>query len=554
MAYFIIQQRRFFSSYDISEEEKEKLDKFLEILEESGVGKIIEKEVERDYSKGGREGVNPYRLYATIAYAFSQHSGSLRKIEESIKYDLRYIYLMEERQASYVTISKFLNNVVVKHHREMYSCIIKTLLKKHEINTDDVFLDGTKLEANANKYKFVWKPIYYHKRLNESIRNMILKYYELPPSKVCFTSKEVAVYLNELEGKIEKSGIEICRGKGHRQIPLVKDFNIISTLLLKTLEYEEKEEICGVNRNSYFKTDRDATAMCLKTDYYSGLGSKMHAAYSLQILVSKGFILEYYVSQERTDVNTLIPSLELFYQDYSFYPKRLCADSGYGSYTNYEYLEKKGIGNYVKFAMWQKMMEGSYIPLYSFDDEMVFKCVNGKIGKPVSISRHPKEKGALFYLIEGCKKCPIKTYCMKTVKDKTRNERIFEASYQAFKYKKTAMENLLSPKGIEMRVNRSSQVEGTFGIIKQNMEYDRIRRRGLEKVTTEISLVCLGLVIRKLFTLIEGKAKIDYWCAPEDLLPQVPKPYSLQKLVKIAAKGKNEMLRYSYSKKAAKNF
>lgn len=549
MAYFVGQQERLFNSYDISKEEKAKLDSFLEILEESGVGRIIENDTERDRSKGGRNGVNPYRLFATIIYAFSQHSGSLRRIEESIKFDLRYVYLMEQKQASYVTISKFLNNVVVKDHRKIYSSILKTIIKKYKINTDDVFLDGTKLEANANKYKFVWKPVFFHKRLNENIRNILEKYFTIPPSKMLFTSKEIGTYLSRLKERLDRDNIEICVGKGHRQIPIVKDFNIISKLLLKVLEYEEKEETCGPNRNSYFKTDKDATAMCLKEDYYSGLGSSMHAAYSLQILVSKGLILDYYVSQDRSDASTLIPTLDMFNNDYSCYPKRLCADSGYGSYSNYEYLERNGIENYVKFSLWQKMIEGTFVPLYSFDENGVFMCLNNKVGTPVKPGRHPKEKNSTFYLVKGCSRCDFRDYCMKFLKNKSKNERLFEASFQAFKYRKTAITNLLSPKGIEMRINRSSQVEGSFGIIKQNMEYDRIRRRGLDKVTAEISLVCLGLVTRKLFTLIEGNAKMDYWCAPEGLLPEVPKPYSLKKLVKISTKGMNEKLRSSYKKK-----
>ena len=72
----------------------------------------------------------------------------------------------------------------------------------------------------------------------------------------------------------------------------------LSQYLMKSLEYEEKETICGENRNSYYKTDHDATAMCLKDDYYSGLGSNMHAAYNTQILVSNGFIVSDYDSQD----------------------------------------------------------------------------------------------------------------------------------------------------------------------------------------------------------------------------------------------------------------
>lgn len=51
-----------------------------------------------------------------------------------------------------------------------------------------------------------------------------------------------------------------------------KDYSLLLEYLTKSLDYEEKERICGPNRNSYYKTDHDATAMCLKEDYYSGLG------------------------------------------------------------------------------------------------------------------------------------------------------------------------------------------------------------------------------------------------------------------------------------------
>lgn len=91
MAYFIGKQQRLFNSSDITGEEKEKLDKYLEILEESGSGEIIEKAIGKDWRKGGNPGYNPYKLYATILYGFSKHSGSVRKLEESMKYDLRFL-------------------------------------------------------------------------------------------------------------------------------------------------------------------------------------------------------------------------------------------------------------------------------------------------------------------------------------------------------------------------------------------------------------------------------------------------------------------------------
>ena len=88
---------------------------------------------------------------------------------------------------------------------------------------------------------------------------------------------------------------------------------------MKLIEYEEKESICGDNRNSYYKTDHDATAMALKTDYYSGHGTNMHAAYNVQILVSSGIITYYDIFQDRTDYYTLIPMLDGYYKYYGEY-------------------------------------------------------------------------------------------------------------------------------------------------------------------------------------------------------------------------------------------
>ena len=83
-----------------------------------------------------------------------------------------------------------------------------------------------------------------------------------------------------------------------------------------------------------------------------------------------------------------------------------------------------------------------------------------------------------------------------------------------------------------MRINRSAQVEGTFGVIKQDMDYERVRRKGLENVSCECMLVCLGYNIRKLFTLITGKGKIDYWVAPKGLEAEKPKAINMEKIIK----------------------
>ena len=130
MAYFTTQQGYFFLCSDISFEEKQKLNDYLLLLEESGVGTIIEDAVGNRNETGGRPSYNPYRLFATILYAFAKHSGSLRRIEDSIRFDTRFMYLMNQKIPSYSTVSRFCNNTVVARRRELFSCIMKEIVKK----------------------------------------------------------------------------------------------------------------------------------------------------------------------------------------------------------------------------------------------------------------------------------------------------------------------------------------------------------------------------------------------------------------------------------------
>ena len=558
MSYFTNFQDRLFATAELSKGEKEKIDVYLQLLEDSGVGEIIFHETQKNKSLGGRNSYNPYRLFATIIYAFSKHSGSLRKIEESLKFDLRFMYINNQEIPSYVTISKFLNNVVVKHFEIIFSKITLTIVNKYQIPIDDCFIDGTKIEANANKYKFVYKPTTFKINLYEKIKNLLIQYFQLSENKKTFVSKEVANYVSQLLEKIRKQNIDINNiqvGRGHRNPKIVSDYFLLSSYLIKLLDYEEKDEICGPNRNSYYKTDHDATAMCLKEDYYSGLGSSTHAAYNLQIIVSKGIILCFYVSQDRNDQYTLIPTLQKFYELYNFYPIRLCADAGYGSLKNYQFVTEKNIENYIKFGNWSRVISGDTYDLYHFNESVELICLNNKIAIKTRVYENRiAHKGTYLYVIESCSYCRYKKYCQGNLKE-IRTYRIFDTNCDYFKMKNQVTENLLSPKGIEMRVNRSSQAEGAFGVIKQDMDYERARRRGLENVSLEFMLTCLGYNIRKLFLLIEGKAKMDYWKAPDDLKSETIPPINYEKILKKRKKGENESLRKSYKhkKRAVRN-
>lgn len=549
MKHFSTRQCFFSCSSSSDVEERTKLLEFLHFLDDSEVAEILEKAKPIDKPLGGRPEINRFDLFATILYGFAFGSGTLRDLEDACKFDLRYIYLMRGEQPSYVVFGNYINNYILPNMEQIFSKLMNRIAIVCHLDFNDVFIDGTKIEADANKYKFVWKPTTYHLRLCDNVRELLSKY-DLErgiPEKGIIPSSTIAQELVLLAEKVAQS-------PENEKADHLKQYSLLEGYLIKALDYEEKEEICGPDRNSYYKTDHDATAMTLKSDYYSGLGSNMHAAYNAQISVCKGFVCSYHVSQNRNDIKEMIPTLDQFNRIYGKYPENVCADSGYGSLDNYIYLNSHIIGNYVKHQSWEGNVSGKNPSAYRLNEDNTITCLNGKTGVITEIpGRHPKNKGAVFYKITGCRKCEFSKYCKRWQKRKSENFKVFEVDTKLRRYIQQAEENLLSVKGIEIRVNRSCQNEGSYGVLKQDMHYIRFRRTSLPKVTVEYMLTFMGYNIRKLFRHFGGNLKMSYWTAPKDLKPEKFKKPSAKRLVKRVSKKKkktdNQKAKSSYKYK-----
>lgn len=518
MSYFSTKSVLFLVPSNRCNEDFDKISKFLSILEKSGVGKIIY-DVHKKENEAGRNGYNPFDMFAMIVYCFAKFNGHLREIEDLCLFDLRVMYIMGQQEPDHSVIGKFINKYIVPYQYEIFTIITKAIIEEFNLDITDQFLDGTKIEANANKYKFVWKPTTHHKNLDKKIKELLIEMgYEIADNSLIKSSKVYEI----LKDYIAKENIKIDsipNGKGKRLTIEQRNYKKCYQYLIKLLEYEEKERICGKNRKSYYKTDHDATAMVLKEDYYSKTSRDFHAAYNVQVMVSAGIITMYGVFQDRDDHYTFIPMNDLYFKYYGKYPKNECDDSGYGIYINYKYMKEHNIGNYVKFQSWNGESSGKNPQLfYTFTDGIM--CLNGCIGKEISFNSkyHQRNKEGKLYKFIGCNKCHYSYKCKARLKRQDENYRVVELNQDYELLKEEARTNLQSPKGIEIRINRSIQVEGTFGQLKQNMQYVRIRRRGMEKVSCEIMLMCLGRNIRKLFTLLDSQEiKNKYWEAPADL-------------------------------------
>lgn len=546
MAYFTVSEDLLFYACPLPLSERKKLDAYLLLLEKSSAGKYL-KQINFD-SEPGRPKIDQCRLFAAVLYCFALGKASLREMETACFTDLRIIYLIGDVQPSAASFSRFVTSLI-PNMPAIFATIMKRIFFECGKDMDTLYLDGSKFEANANKYKFVWKPTTLHLRLSEKVANLLklMHLEEGLPNEGVIPAKTIMKKIEDAE-KISSTLI----GGGEKA--LLKMKSQLSQYLIKSIEYEEKKAICGESRNSYYKTDHDATAMCLKEDYYSGLGSQMHAAYNTQILVSNGFIVTYYVSQDRTDARTLAPTLDQFFQWYGIYPKRVCADAGYGSVNNYEYCEQKGIQAFIKYTAWNGEKTGRNPATYEYIDTQTIRCLGGRVGERIQCPEGYYSKADYaFFLVKSCAKCDFEGYCKRFLKSKSKRSRIFEIQPRWVQLKQQARDRLLSPEGIEIRVNRSCQVEGAFGVIKQNMDYKRFRRRSMGRVTVEFALTCLGMNIRKYLRFAMSGVLPFYWVAPENLKAETFKTPSAKRIKNRMEKKRklqpNEMAKKGYRRK-----
>ena len=203
------------------------------------------------------------------------------------------------------------------------------------------------------------------------------------------------------------------------------------------------------------------------------------------------------MNQYRSDMDCFVPLMKQFNKIYGFYPKYPTADAGYGSYNNYIYCEEKGMEKYMKFPMFKKettdkkYSEDPFRAVnFKIDNEGTIRCPNKKAfkfayRKEVRGNKYGRQEE--FYICEDCSGCPYAEKCKKTSENCT-----IKINQELTSIHKEVIENLESIHGALLRMNRSIQAEGTFGVIKNNRSYKRIVRKCIKSVKLEIFIVSIG--------------------------------------------------------------
>jgi transposase len=463
----------------------------------------------RSHCSAGRIGYNPVILLKLVLFGFMLGYCSLRSLEKACRTDLRFIYLSGGQAPSYHTFENFINKVLANCIEDIFNAVNAEIFKEDHVDLTYLYIDGTKMEANANKYSWVWKKTAIKSRyhLYEKITSLLneINCELATDGAIIETSTEyVPDYLEEkleaLERFWELDEKEFVHGPGHRKTPQQRMCEKLKQYTDKLREYGEKIRICGPDRNSYSKTDPSATFMRVKKDYVGN--DQLLPAYNVQFGIADEYIAVLDVSQCRSDMDCFIPLMEKFHKTYHFYPKYPVADAGYGSFNNYIYCEQHGMKKFMKFPMFKKQTSDAKYrdnPFraenFAIDANGIMHCPFGRAfrlqyRKPIPGNHYGRQEEV--YQCEDCSGCPYAEKCKRTPKNRT-----VQINQELTSMHKEVIANLESIQGALLRMNRSIQSEGTFGIIKNDHGYKRIVRRGTNPVKVEIYLIAIGQNLNK---------------------------------------------------------
>ena len=472
--------------------------------------RLLDKIVERmnlkapwsTYDARGRKPATPPRIMLKIVlYAGMESNYASRKIQTACQRDINYIWLLEGYPApSHFEIARFRSQRLTKCADEIFAQLVTMLHEMGEIKYEHLFVDGTKIEANANKYSFVWKKSTnkHEARLDEKIKKLLPELC----GKYGILAEDMGSLLSALEANVD---FPFVHGRGKRKSDLQRDIELLRDLAERKQKYARYNETFR-GRNSFSKTDPDATFMHMKEDHMRN--AQLKPGYNVQFGVEGEYITGADVSSERSDQLTLIPLLEKM-KGYGSDYTDVTADAGYESEENYSWFEAAGKECYIKPQNYERSKTRKFKSNMALRENMPYDaeadeytCQAGQKLRAKNESERKSASGYVsrvtYYECDNCSGCPYKKSCTKA-----KGNRKMQVSKRFVQQRAESLKRITSEKGTLLRMNRSIQSEGAFGVIKQDYGFRQFLLRGHKKVMTEILLVAMANNVNKLHAKIQ---------------------------------------------------
>jgi transposase len=462
--------------------------------------------LEKAYKGGGTSSYHPRMLLKILVYGYVSNVYSSRKLEAATKENPAPAgWLAGMQQPDHNTINTFRGKRLQDALKDIFTQVVELLVAEGVLSIKDLYVDGTKIEADANRYTFVWGNAI--KTNKEKIKKQLEELWQYtqkvaaeelgqptPPDFTTISKEKVAQ-------TIEKTD-QALSSKNDVSKQVKQKLNYVKKNWPAALDkYEAQEKILD-GRNSYSKTDKDATFMRMKDDHMKN--GQLKAAYNVQISTSNQFIVDYSVHPNPTDTTTLPKHIEQHKTTYNQYPHSITADAGYGWEENFQYLQDNTIEGYVKYSSFDKQQSANYYKKNPFATEQLHyneqkDCYYCPMGQTMEcIGSYQRQTSTGFeqtikkYQAQNCNGCPLPGVCHDA-----KYNRVIEVNHNLNKHKATAKERLNTEQGIKKRKQRCYDVEPVFGNIKSNHRFNRFMLRGKRKVTIELGLLALAQNLRK---------------------------------------------------------
>ena len=481
-----------------------------ELVPENHMVRVVDAVIDRldisdilsTYRGGGNSAFNPKMMLKVLVFAYLSNVYSSRRIEELLKRDIYFMWLAGMKRPDFRTINYYRGKRLKEGFDTVFTQVVRLLHEEGFVSLKVQYIDGTKIESVANKYTFVWRGSVekYDARLKaktEALLRQIEQNHAIEnqenPVPEELTAEEVTKRVERIKEKVDADNLGKEERKALKQIE--------TDSVPRMNRYREQLETMG-SRNSYSKTDPDATFMRMKED--AMLNGQLKPGYNIQISTENQFITNFGIYQRPTDTLTMISYLESFKARYGMQSEEIVADSGYGSEENYEYMFSNGMTPYVKYNMFHVEQRRSYrnnpfrvSNLFYNPDDDFYVCPMGQKLKFIRQEKRYTASGyqqtVSVYRAGRCEGCPLRGQCHKSKRD-----RQIEVNHTLDDYKARARELLTSEQGIKHRSNRPIEPEAVFGQIKECGRFRRLRLKGLTGAKIDFGLKALAHNLRKL--------------------------------------------------------
>jgi transposase len=457
----------------------------------------------KKFKGGGTSSYHPRMLLKVLVYGYLSNIYSSRRLESSLKENVHFMWLSAMSKPDHNTINRFRSDRLKDVLKTVFGQVVELLVEAGHVSLKEIYTDGTKLEAQANRYTFVWgNAIKVNKAKMESQLKDLWAYAEsvaaeelkdeTPQSFAPVSAQQVKEVIEKIDQALENKKIP---SKIRQKLNYARKHwpsNIA--------RYGQQEEILG-DRSSYSKTDPDATFMRMKEDHMRN--GQLKPAYNLQLSSHDQYIVNYSIHQKTTDTTTLSDHLKSFRSLYNSYPEVLVADAGYGSEENYQLLANRKIKGYVKHNQFDRQQRTGVTDWFKTENleydktQDVVYCPIGepmkRIGERTRKTRNGFKQTMTRYEASDCRRCPLRDVCH----DQAGNRQV-EINHRLRKLKRQADARLKSEEGIAYRKRRPADIEPVFANIKHNKNFKRFMLRGLPKVEIETGLLAIAHNLAKM--------------------------------------------------------